>query len=233
MKVKNLLVLPVVVMVMVAAFAQTTYAWHPEGTIKKYVQNISTNGNKMDANSADSAVTAEHGQTLLYTITITNTAKPADKQWNDLAFIKMTDTLPEGVELVSNPSQRVISEDFKGTILTPGKSITREYKVKVVSKTDKKVIINKACFEGDSIVKDRKQAGCDDAYVKVKVPAKPPVTPEPKPPVTPEPETPVQPEVPAEVPAELPQTGSVSALLNIVGAGATVFAGAAYIRSRR
>jgi LPXTG-motif cell wall-anchored protein/uncharacterized repeat protein (TIGR01451 family) len=236
MMVQKLLLIPAIAVIATASLAQVAYAWHPEGKITKQVQNLTTNSALVEADTDSAAVTAEPGHILRYVITIKNTAKPAEKQYNDLAFIKMTDTLPTGVELVSSPSQRVITEDFKGTVLTPGKSLTREYKVKVVSKTNKQVIENKACFEGDSVVKDNKQKGCDVANVKVKVPVVPkeepkePVKPEPKVPVVPE-EKPVTP-APA-VPVELPQTGSsLMAIANTIGVSALAFTALAFIRSR-
>ena len=209
-----------VALVVAASNIASVYAWHPKGEIKKYVQN-QTSGSAL----ADDMVSAKPGDVLKYVITIKNTAAPASKQYNDLAFIKMTDTLPAGVELVSNPSQRTISEDL-GT-LTPGKSVTREYIVKVVSTVkDKQVIDNKACFTGDSVVKDNPQKGCDNAKVKVTVPEAPK-------PETPKPETPKQEVLGEETPTVLPSTGVESVLGGATGVGAIAYAASAFIQSRR
>ncbi len=205
------------------------YAWHPEGKIVKSVRNVTSNGQLSDANSAGSAVAAIPGDTLLYSITLTNTAAPAEKQYNDLAFVVLKDTLPEGVELISNPSQRSITEDL-GTIV-PGKSVTKQYSVKVTAATSGKLIENKACFTGNSVVKDAPRSGCDVAVIKVNVPVAPittvkptpaPVTvvtaPTPAPVVTP---TPVVAAVAVtETPAVLPATGPAGMI--VFGALATI-----------
>ncbi len=211
------------------------YAWHPEGKIVKSVKNVTANGQLSDANTAESAITAKPGDTLLYSITLTNTAPPAQKQYNDLAFAVLKDTLPEGVELISNPSQRSITEDL-GTIV-PGKSVTKQYSVKVTAATSGKLIENKACFTGNSVVKDAPRSGCDVAVVKVNVPVTPatPVKPTPVPVVvTPTPVTAVTavtaptpvatpviaPVAVTETPAVLPATGPAS--LIVIGAFATI-----------
>lgn len=182
-------------------------AWHPEGKIVKEVTNVTAGTAKSDANTAAQAVAAKPGDILTYTITISNPAKPAGNQFNDLAFVKLKDMLPEGVELVKDPSARNINEDLP--TIVPGKSITKELTVKVTATTDT-VITNKACFEGNSVVKDAPRNGCDTAVVKVIVP-KTPVTPteEPK---TPTPAPTPAPVVPDAAPAELPKAGAASAL---------------------
>lgn len=199
-------------------------AWHPEGKIIKYVANETTGGSSVDANSAGQAVTAKPGDILRYTITVKNTAQPAGNGHNDLAFVEITDTLPAGVELVANPAQRTIKETIPG-IIEPGKSVTKEYKVKVTSTLDGAALKNTACFTGDSTVKDNKQEGCDDAYAKVKVEKQPPVE-EPK--EEPKEEAPVE-----EVPAELPSTGPGAILGSAAGIGAVGYAFSHYRRSRK
>lgn len=154
--------------VIAVAVAAPVLAWHPKGEIKKYVTNVTQNGQKSDANDAASAVQAKTGDVLKYTIEIKNTAAPAQKEWNDLHYIELKDTLPEGVVLVSDPAKRQITESLG--MLKPGQRVTREYTVKVVSETDEQVITNKACFKGDSKVRDNKQSGCDNAVVEVFVP---------------------------------------------------------------
>lgn len=214
-----------VAVVVAATNVASVYAWHPKGQITKSVQNVTTNSALSDANTAATAVSAKPGDTLKYVITIKDTAAAADKNYNDLAFIKLTDTLPAGVELVSSTAQRTITEDL-GT-LTPGKSVTKEYLVKVVSNAkDGQVIENKACFTGDSVVKDNPQSGCDTANVKVTVPEVP---------KTPEtPKTPEQPQVLGEsTPTVLPSTGIESVLGGATGVGALTYGIANYIQSRR
>lgn len=214
-----------VAVVVAATNVVSVYAWHPKGQITKSVQNVTANSAVSDANTAASAVSAKPGDTLKYVITIKDTAAAADKHYNDLAFIKLTDTLPAGVELVSSTAQRTITEDL-GT-LTPGKSVTKEYLVKVVSNAkDGQVIENKACFTADSVVKDNPQSGCDTANVKVTVPEVP---------KTPEtPKTPEQPKVLGEsTPTELPSTGIESVLGGVTGVGALTYAAANFVQSRR
>ncbi len=177
------------------AVAAPVFAWHPEGVIIKKVQNVTTGGAVSDANTATTAVTAKPGDTLKYVIEISNPAKPANNSYNDLAHIVLTDTLPTGVELVSAPTQRVISENING-IVVPGSKVVREYTVKVTSTKDGDLIDNKACFTGDSIVKDSPKKGCDNAIIKVSVP---PVVPPVTPPTTPE--TPKTPPAPVVLPA--------------------------------
>jgi uncharacterized repeat protein (TIGR01451 family) len=177
--------------------AAPAYAWHPKGVIVKKVQNQTAGSAISDANTKETAVSAAPGDTLVYTITISNTGAPAANNDDDMAATKLSDTLPTGIELVSNPTQRTITEDL-GTI-TPGNSVTKTYAVKVTDTTDGDVITNKACFTGDSIVNDNPQSGCDVAIVTVKVP---PVTP----PTTPTP--PVTPPVGGSGATTLPNTGN-------------------------
>ena len=189
-------------------------AWHPQGKIVKEVTNVTAGTAKSDANTAAQAVAAKPGDILTYTITISNPAPAADKHYNDLAFVKVTDALPAGVELVKDPNTRNINEDL-GTIL-PGKSVTKELTVKVTATKDM-TIENKACFDGNSVVKDAPRNGCDTAVVKVTVP-KTPVTPQepgkgdetPTPTPTPVADTPA--------PAELPKTGPAGILMVATGA---------------
>ncbi len=168
-------------------------AWNPQGTIKKSVQNVTTNGPVVDANNASSAVIAKPGDTLNYIIVVSNVAPNAANHDNDMAFTVMTDTLPTGIQLVSDPTKRTITENL-GTIL-PGKSVTKTYQVKVVATTNNALIENKACFNADSVVKDNPQNGCDIAIIKTQVPPTPPPTPTPPTPTppTPTPPTPTPP----------------------------------------
>lgn len=208
------------------------FAWHPKGEIKKYVENTTAKTARADADTAATAVAAKPGDVLKYIIEIKNTAAPAQNEWNDLHFIKLTDTLPAGVELVDKPSTRTISQDLP--MLKPGQKHTVEFMVKVTSNKDKDLIDNKACFTGDSKVKDNKQQGCDTAKVKVTVPEQPKPKPEePKP--QPKPEQP-KPEAPkVETPVTLPETGASSlfAPLAAVGAGVAGYTGRLIFLKRR
>lgn len=209
-------------------------AWHPKGVIVKKVQNITTNSVLADANDAGQALAAKPGDTLKYVIEVRNDGEKADDNSNDMAGTKLTDTLPAGVELVSGPATRNIQEDL-GT-LKPGQKVTKEYTVKVTSTQNGALIDNKACFNGDSEVKDNPQQGCDTAKVKVNVPPETPKQPETPKPETPATETPKT-ETPAEQPAaeseeNLPQTGAES-LGALAGTSALGYAAHTYVRSKK
>jgi uncharacterized repeat protein (TIGR01451 family) len=199
-----------------AHFFNETYAWHPNGKINKTVKNETTGSVVTEANNASTAVTARPGDVLTYTITVSNIASPAANQDNDMAYTVMTDTLPAGVELVGNPGLRNLNENM-GTIL-PGKAVVKIYQVKVTSTTDGAVLVNKACFTGDSVVRDNAQSGCDNGVTVVDVPPTP-TTPTPTPPTPVTPVTPTPPGTPTtppvvpvvtttiSVPTELPEAG--------------------------
>jgi uncharacterized repeat protein (TIGR01451 family) len=199
-----------------SVFTAPAYAWHPKGQIKKYVTNVTQNGQQSDANAESSAVAAKPGDVLKYTIVVSNAGAADNRGWNDMAKTKLTDTLPAGVELVSNPANRTITEDLG--LIKPGKSVTKEYQVKVTSDKDKTVITNKACFTGDSTANDSPQQGCDTAVVKVSVPVTPTPPTTPEPPVEPPVETPEQPEV-------LPNTGIGNIVAPVLGVGAIAYMG--------
>lgn len=204
------------------ALAGTVYAWHPQGSIVKQVQNQTAGGALTDANDAGSAVTAAPGDVLNYSITVKNDGEAAENGNNDMANTKLTDTLPAGVQLVSSPTQTTITEDL-GTI-APGKSVTKTYAVKVTDTKNGDIITNKACFTGNSKISDNAQSGCDVAVVKVVVPpvVTPPATTPPAT-TTPTPTTPV-----VTTPVEtLPNTGSTAltatlAVFAIAGIGYTL-----------
>lgn len=179
------------------------FAWHPEVKITKYVTNVTEGGKKEDANDAPKAVSVKSGDIIVYTIVVENPAKPAKNEYNDLHFTKMTDNLPDGVELVDNPAKRQIVEDLG--VLKPGDKVIKEYKLKVTSTKNGDIIRNEACVTGDSKVKDAPRKDCDPAVIKVKVPSKPE---QPK-------EDPKEPEV-------LPTTGPAGAM---IGAGAVTALG--------
>lgn len=203
------------------AAAAPVLAWHPKGIIVKKVQNQTTASQESDANTAAAAVATKPGDIVKYIIGVSNIATPASNGYNDMHFTVLTDTLPAGVELVADPAKRTITEDLG--VLKPGETKTREYLVKVTSTTNGALIDNKACFTGDSKVKDKPQADCDNAIIKVNVPT-------PTPPVEPPKEAPKTPE---PTPAVLPATGPEAIL-----AGATGIAGLGYglhsfLRSKR
>jgi uncharacterized repeat protein (TIGR01451 family) len=189
------------------------FACTPKGSIIKYVQDQTTGSQVVDANTAKDALTVHPGDTLVYTIVISN--KGGDTKDNADAMIEtaLTDTLPTGVTAVTGGA--AITENI-GTI-NEKKSITKTYVVKVdANTTDGQVITNKACFTGEATNHDKgqHQAGCDVAVIKVSVPpvVTPPTTPQP--PVTP----PTTPEVkPAAT--SLPNTGAGDFILpaGIVG----------------
>ncbi len=200
-----------------AAIVSPALAWHPQGTIIKQVQNVTAGTTISDANTAATAVAAKPGDTLKYTITISNPADAAANGDNDLASVVMKDSLPTGVELISTPSLRDINENI-GTIL-PGKSVTKTYTVKVTATKDT-VIENQACFTGNSIVNDAPKAGCDTANIKVTVP---PVTPPVTPPATITPPTPSTP-TPIAAPTALPATGPANIIVMVAGAAVIGYA---------
>lgn len=204
-KLSTIGVISVISVATAVSVAAPAYAWHPKGKITKSVQNVTAGGAMHE-----SLVSAKPGDVLKYSITVSNVAAPASKQYNDMAFTVMTDTLPAGVELVSSPATRTIREDIG--LIVPGKSVTKTYDVRVTSTTDGAVIENKACFTGDSVVKDNPQKGCDTASAKVSVP-KTPVTPQ-------QPQTPAAPVAPAAQPTELVAVGTgQNVVLSFLAAG--------------
>src|SRR3712207_3086335 len=96
----------------VGVVASPALAWHPKGVIVKYVQNQTAGGERADANDAASAVSAKPGDILKYTIEIRNDGDKDSKGWNDMYHTKLTDTLPQGVELVSDADKRDIVEEI-------------------------------------------------------------------------------------------------------------------------
>lgn len=191
---KLLAVASITGVVLAGGIVAPAYAWHPQVKITKYVANQTAGGQMADANDADSAVGTKPGDLIKYTIVVENPAQPASKEYNDLYFTKLTDELPVGVELVSDPAKRQIVEELG--VLKPGDKVTKEYTLKVTSQKDGDVILNNACVNGNSKVKDAPRSDCDPAVIKVNVPPKPPKTPEP----------------PKETPKVLPSTGPANVL---------------------
>lgn len=224
MKVSKLLAVASVTGVVAAsAIATPALAWHPKGMIKKSVQNQTTSSPLSDANDAATAVAAKPGDILKYVIEVRNDG--AAGKTNEMHFTKLTDTLPAGVQLVSDPQKRDITEDLG--VIKPGEKVTKEYLVKVTSSKDADLIENKACFTGDSEVKDQPQKGCDVANVKVNVPKEQPKPEQPKP---------EQPKTePKVLSTTLPVTGAESfiAPFAAVTAGAAAYAGRLIAIKRR
>ncbi|MGH7158070.1 MAG: hypothetical protein ACREGD_03290 [Candidatus Saccharimonadales bacterium] len=195
-KVYLLLIASVVTSALVfSGLTGTAMAWHPVGKIDKKVQNVSASGTPQDADTTTSAVDTKSNDVIKYIVKVWNEGQPNQQGHNDMVDIVVTDTLPTGVELVSDPTKRELKETINR--LRPGESKTFEYAVKV-TRQDDGFVKKRACFTGDSEVKDAPQKGCNDAVIKVKKV----VTPPPTPPQTP-PQTPAPPQV-------LPVTGAGS-----------------------
>lgn len=232
MKVSKILALASITGVVAAsAIAAPALAWHPKGVIKKSVQNQTAATALADANDAASAVAAKPGDILKYVIEVSNTG--AEGKTNEMHFTKLTDTLPAGVQLVSDPSKKEITEDLG--VIAPGQKVTKEYMVKVTSTKDADLIENKACFTGDSEVKDQPQQGCDTANVKVSVPKEQPKPEQPKPEAPKETPKTTTPQILAAATTELPKTGAESVLAPLAAftSGAAAYAGRLIVIKRR
>lgn len=123
------------------------------------------------------AIEVDKTDILKYEISIVNDGT------SDVTNAVMTDTLPAGVTLVSDPAKRSFSVPY-GTI-KPGNPLIYTLTVKVDSNVgDGAYINNQACFTADS-----GQKGCDSAVVKTKskVTEKETVTPTPTNTITPTP----------------------------------------------
>jgi len=214
---KKLIIAAITTLTLAAINVSPVLAWHPKAEIIKKVQNQTTNSQLVDANDVANAVATKPGDIIRYVIEVTNIAQPASNNYNDLAFTVVTDDLPAGVELVTNPGQHKITENL-GT-LKPGQKVVKEYQLKVTSNTDGAVITNEACVNGDSEVKDNPQHDCNKAIIKVSVPKQ---------------DEPKKEEPKKEIlPAQLPQTGPESAVAGAFGLGAFGYGLNAYLRSRR
>jgi uncharacterized repeat protein (TIGR01451 family)/LPXTG-motif cell wall-anchored protein len=199
-------------------------AWHPNGKITKGVTNVTAGGTAVSsADTTGTAVTAKPGDTLKYTIVISNNGAAHNQGWNDMGSTKLVDTLPAGVELVGGS----ITENIG--VVAAQKSVTRVITVKVKADAkDGQIIDNKACFTGEATNNEagKHQEGCDHAIVKVKVTPTP--TPTPSPSVSPSP----TPQVLGDT-TTLPETGMAGALGAAAGLTAMTGATVAYLRSRK
>ena len=206
---KLLLTTGIIGAISITGLASTAQAWHPKGIITKKVQNITASTALSEADSTAQAVAAKPGDTLNYVIEVRNDGTAASNGYNDMDKTIMTDTLPTGIELVSNPAQRQITENLG--LLKPGEKRIKEYAVKVTAKVNG-AITNTACFTGDSTANDNPQKGCNPAVINVTVPP----TPEAPVVTTPVPETPKPVSAPImQTPVELPKTGMTENLLGI------------------
>lgn len=211
---------------LVLSVASPVLAWHPKGKIVKEVQNVTQNGQLMDANTAESAVSVHPGDTVKFVITVRNDGTPHNQGHNDMHYTKVADQLPEGLELLDGVTNKDLG------LLKPGESKKVEFTAKVTADEDNSVICNTGKFTGNSKVNDAPQKGQDDACVVVTVPPTPEEPEEPEVPETPEtPETPEQPK--KETPKELPSTGPAELVAGIIGASSLAGATSAYLRSRR
>lgn len=228
MKTKSIIISGVASVVLAVGVAFPALAWHPEGEIIKKVQNETTGSSLSDANFVDEAVAASPGDILKYSITISNVAAPAEGQGNDMAFIALTDNLPAGLEIIEGNT----SDNYD--LITPGNSVTKEFRVKVTSNVDGEVITNTACFEGDSVVKDNPQEGCDDAVVIVEVPEEEtPEVPVTETPVEETPEEVTEEQKPVPQPEKLPATGPAAIFGATAGISALTYAGYMFARSKQ
>ncbi|MBW3537983.1 DUF11 domain-containing protein [Candidatus Parcubacteria bacterium] len=135
----------------------------PFGDIKKRVTNVTRDPNtKHAADTNATAIEVQRGDELRYEVTISNLGT------GTMDGIRMTDTLPNGVALKSNPAMRNITKDFQP--ITADNFSYFTITVKVDSNVaDGAYISNQACF-----VANKNQKGCDTAVVKVKVPKQTP-----------------------------------------------------------
>lgn len=200
-------------MLVATAIAAPAFACHPVGSIIKVVQDQTTGSDMVDANTESSTLSVNSGDTLVYSITVKNSGAYENNGDDDMSNVTLTDTLPSGIQLISNPSQTAVNENL-GTI-KPGNSITKTYAVKVTDTMNGATITNTACYTGKSANNQDDQQGCDTAVVKVKI-LTPAPTAQPKQTPTPTPTTPTTP----TAPTTLPDTGStaLSATLFIAGA---------------
>ncbi|HET9098317.1 MAG TPA: hypothetical protein VFN51_01750 [Candidatus Saccharimonadales bacterium] len=191
-----------------------------------------------NAPSDSAALTVHPGDIIQYQIVISNTAAPASGGQNDMADTSLSDNLPQGVQLISNPNMISIDEQL-GT-LTPGQKVVKDYTIKVTDQKDGDVLVNKACFTGNSIVNDSPQSGCSVAEIIVKVPSAPaqvsvPAAASPAPPARPpsasaKPATqtpaPTSPSATAAAPnsgtTQIPNTGPGNIAAPVLGISATV-----------
>ncbi len=213
----------------------------PFGQIYKRV--MLADGSTEAADDRAHAVTQKHRAEFKYTIVVTNNGHAP------MTNVVITDDLPAGVELISNPGKRRIEANLGTINVGSGKAYTLT--MRVTSKTNGQYINNNACFTAD-----RGQKGCNNAYIKVSAPAPKDVTPVTERPVVEQPVT-ERPVVEQQVterprpvapvtetgrgeeereeettPTTLVETGA-GALGVLTGMGAIGYTASNYLRSRR
>jgi uncharacterized repeat protein (TIGR01451 family) len=189
-----------------AVVASPAYACCPVGSINKSVEDITTSSALVDANTNSTALSVNSGDTLEYVITIKNSGNVEANGDDDMLNTVMTDTLPSGIELVSNPTQTTITDNV-GTV-GAGKSVSLTYDVKVTSTDNGAYITNRATYTAKSVNNQDNQSGCDVAVVQVTVPVAPTPTPTPTPtPVAPTTPVVTTPTATVTTPTALPNTG--------------------------
>jgi uncharacterized repeat protein (TIGR01451 family) len=198
--------------VVATAIAAPVLACYPQGKIVKTVQD-NTTGSAVVHNGNSNPLSVNQGDTLTYTVTISNQeTQEGDQHQADMTNVVLTDTLPVGVQLISDPSQTTITEKI-GTIPANGKKVVA-YPVKVTATQDGELLENKACYTSESNLGSKyDESNCDYAYVSVHVPVQPPSTPTP-------PTTPSTP----QTPTSLPDTGSTALSTSLFVGGTTIVA---------
>jgi len=210
-KVSMLATASVTGVVLAGIIASPVLACYPQGKIVKTVQDNTTNSAVEDANTTSTALSVNQGDTLTYTVTVSNQeTQEGDQHQADMTNVMLTDTLPAGVQLVSDPSETTITENL-GTIAANGK-ITRQYQVKVTAAQNGAVLTNEACYtSGSNLGKSYDQQGCDVAIVIVNVPVQP--------------TSPSSPSAPApQAPTTMPDTGSTALSASLFVGSAAVLA---------
>jgi uncharacterized repeat protein (TIGR01451 family) len=152
-----------------------------KAAISASVQNQTTNSAVATADNKEDALQAKTNDILKYIVEVKNTG---DKE---LKSIKITDTLPAGVELVSNGAQRTITEEIAS--IKAGESTTKHIIVKVTAGKDGDIVDNQVCFSATFDGETNEQNSCDNAAVRIgekpaeqqPAPTAPEAKPEPKP----------------------------------------------------
>lgn len=184
----------------------------PEGKIAKEV--IADNGEFIGADARIVAVTRKPGETFQYRILVENKGNAP------LTNVVVRDTLPAGIELVSDPARREIEHPMAD--IPAGAARVLNLTVRVTSQKDDEYINNIACFSAAGGQKD-----CNNAYIRTDVP----------PAAAPAAVTPPVPEQPSASPAvvqpvRLPEAGS-GVLAAVAGMGALGLSLRSYLSSRR
>lgn len=203
-----------------------------KATITKSVQNQTTNSAVAAADTKEDALQAKTGDILKYVIELKNNS---DKE---LKTIKITDSLPAGVELVSNSAQRTITEEIAA--IKAGESVTKQIIVKVTAGKDGDIIDNQACFTATLDSETTEQHECNSAAIRI---GEKPAEQQPAPAPT-KPETEAKPEAkPTETPQpaatakaeDLPTTGpsDVIAPLAAISTGALGYLSRLLVLKRR